>query len=243
MTTTQVHIISPNDPETAFPPVASALEDPNGLLAIGGKLSTTRLLTAYKSGIFPWYSEGEPVLWWSPDPRAILYADQFHCSRSLRRKLRRNDFQVSVNQCFERVITLCGEIRADSGTWITGDMTEAFLALHELGHAYSIETWSGNELIGGLYGVRLGRVFFGESMFSLQPDGSKTAMVALVHLANKSHIRLIDCQLPSAHLSRLGTRLISRNDFVAQLADQVILEPENPVWTSERIPTSTLVIA
>jgi leucyl/phenylalanyl-tRNA--protein transferase len=206
-------------PAQAFPDVDRALDEPNGLLALGGNLAPERLLHAYAHGIFPWFSEGQPILWWSPDPRMVLFPGDLRVSRSLRRRLRRGEYQVSVDRCFRRVVKSCAAPRADaSGTWILPEMIEAYDRLHRLGHAHSVECWQGERLAGGLYGVALGRVFFGESMFSALPDASK---VALAHLCELD-LALIDCQLPSAHLERLGARAIPRREFCDRVARAVI---------------------
>ena len=201
-------------PPDAFPEVESALREPNGLLAVGGTLDPERLLCAYRRGIFPWFSDGQPVLWWAPDPRAVLLPGGLRISRSLRKTLRRGHFTISSDLAFPEVIRQCAMPRADSGsTWITRDMIRAYCRLHVLGYARSMETWQDEELVGGLYGVALGRVFFGESMFSRARDASKAALVALTRLG----YRLIDCQLPSPHLARLGAIDIPRRVFTGHL--------------------------
>lgn len=213
-----IHWLAPEDPPERFPPVESALTDPPGLLAAGADLRPERLLAAYQRGIFPWYSPGQPVLWWSPDPREVLYPAEFHCSRSLARRLRRNDFTWHQDRDFPAVIAACAAPRAQSpGTWITAAMQEAYCRLHELGYAHSAEAWRGNVLVGGLYGVRLGAVFFGESMFSREPDASKAALAGLVRQCLTDGTQLIDCQLPSAHLRSLGSRAVPRAQFLREL--------------------------
>ena len=193
-----------------FPDVERALRYPNGLLAVGGDLSPERLLCAYRRGIFPWFSDGQPVLWWAPDPRAVLLPENLRVSRSLRKTLRRGHFALSANLAFSEVIQHCAMPRAaSSSTWITQDMIRAYCRLHVLGHAKSIEVWQDGELVGGLYGVALGRVFFGESMFSRARDASKTALVGLAGLG----YRVIDCQLPSTHLATLGAVEVPRRVF------------------------------
>jgi len=218
------HILFPHSSPDAFPDLRYALMEPNGLLAVGGDLEPARLLFAYKNGIFPWYSEGEPILWWSPDPRAVLFPPEMKVSRSLRKTLRRGHLEVTFDRCFSAVIRACAAPRADgsggrdSGTWITGEMQDAYIRLHELGYAHSVECWAGTELAGGLYGVvlgnALGRVFFGESMFSRVRDASKVALVALC----QQDYALIDCQVPNDHLTRLGAVNIPRHGFRALLA-------------------------
>jgi len=213
-----IHWLAPEDPPERFPPVESALADPPGLLAAGADLRPERLLAAYRRGIFPWYSPGQPVLWWSPDPREVLYPAEFHCSRSLARRLRRGDFLWHQDRDFPAVVAACAAPRAQSpGTWITEAMLDAYCRLHELGFAHSAEVWRGGELVGGLYGIRLGGVFFGESMFSREPDASKAALAGLVRQCLADGTQLIDCQLPSAHLRSLGSRAVPRSQFLREL--------------------------
>jgi leucyl/phenylalanyl-tRNA--protein transferase len=208
------------DATESFPPVERALDDPPGLLAAGGDLSVGRLLAAYRRGIFPWYSSGQPVLWWSPDPRAVLFPQEFRRSRSLRQSERNRGLQVSIDRDFPAVIDACAAPRdALAGTWITTEMRSAYVELHRLGHAHSIETRSSGELVGGLYGVLIGRVFFGESMFSRARDASKVALSYLVRSALENGIALIDCQLASQHLARLGSRRIPRSQFLELLRE------------------------
>lgn len=209
-------------PPDAFPPGHAALREPNGLLALGGDLSPARLVAAYRRGIFPWYSEGDPLLWWTPDPRAVLYPEELHVSRSLRRRLRRGEFEVRLDSAFDTVVQACAAPRArQPGTWIDADMARAYGALHRLGLARSVECWQDDELVGGLYGVCLGAVFFGESMFSRRADASK---VALAHLCGLGY-RLIDCQMPNPHLHGLGARLLARHRFEAELARYIDAPP------------------
>ena len=201
-----------------FPPVDQAT--PEGLLAIGGDLSSQRLLEAYRHGIFPWYSAGQPILWWSPDPRAVLYLDQLKVSRSLRRTLRKDEYQVSFDRCFSRVVQKCaGPRRKDptGGTWITSEMSNAYAQLHHAGYAHSVETWHHGQLVGGLYGLALGRGFFGESMFSTLTDASKVALVALVQQLRQWDFHFVDCQLPSPHIGSLGACEVPRQRFLEQL--------------------------
>ena len=201
-----------------FPPLEEATVD--GLLAIGGDLSSERLLAAYRKGIFPWYNPGQPILWWSPDPRTVLYPSQLHISRSLRKTLRHRHFHITTDKAFDRVITECAASRRDgtvSGTWITTDMRTAYLNLYRLGYAHSVETWQHNRLVGGLYGVAIGDIFFGESMFSVTRDASKVALAGLVSRLLQREFRLIDCQLPSSHLFSLGAQSIPRMEFVEEL--------------------------
>ncbi len=210
--------LDPNDVEAPFPDVHHALKEPDGLLAIGGDLSPARLLRAYRHGIFPWYSDDQPILWWSPDPRSVLYPERLKVSRSLRRTLKKKIFTVTADTVFRRVIQCCAEPRnAGGGTWLTDDMIEAYCRLHTMGYAHSIETWCQDELVGGLYGLSLGKVFFGESMFSRRSDASKVAFVHLVEHLQTWGYGLIDCQVASAHLSSLGAETIPRRDFIAIL--------------------------
>ena len=214
--------LSAQDAPEWFPPLEQALEEPAGLLAAGGDLSPERLIAAYRGGIFPWYSPGQPVLWWSPDPRAVLFPEEFRCTRSLAKTLRNGGFTVSVDWDFPGVIDGCAAPRAASpGTWITTEMRAAYLELHRLGCAHSIEAWHAGALAGGLYGVRLGGVFFGESMFSRTRDASKAALAHLVALCPANAIVAIDCQLPSRHLASLGSRTIPRSQFQALLREQL----------------------
>jgi leucyl/phenylalanyl-tRNA---protein transferase len=218
--------LSPQDAPEWFPPLEQALEEPAGLLAAGGDLSPERLIAAYRAGIFPWYSPGQPVLWWSPDPRAVLFPEEFHCTRSLGKSLRNGGFALSVDRDFSAVIDGCAAPRAASpGTWITPEMRAAYLELHRLGYGHSIEVWRTGTLIGGLYGVRLGGVFFGESMFSRARDASKAALAHLVALCRRNAIAAIDCQLPSRHLASLGARTILRSQFQALLREHVRSAP------------------
>jgi len=207
-----------------FPP--AHLATPEGLLAIGGDLSPERLLLAYQSGIFPWYSEDEPILWWSPDPRLVLYPEELKISHSLRRTIRRGRFRATMDTRFSQVIQACGQIRVldGQGTWITPEMEKAYVRLHRLGYAHSVEIWHGNELVGGLYGVSLGRCFFGESMFSTMSDASKVALVVLRNHLRQNQFDFIDCQMPTDHLLRMGARKIARNDFIAELR-RALLQP------------------
>ena len=211
--------LSAQDPPDRFPPVDQALDDPAGLLAGGGDLSPERLLAAYQRGIFPWYSPGQPVLWWSPDPREVLYPAELIVSRSLAKTLRSGRLTVTQDQDFAGVIAGCAAPRdASPGTWINEDMQAAYLALHQRGIAHSVETWEAGELVGGLYGVRVGRVFCGESMFSRSSDASKAAFATLVAGCAQAGIDLIDCQMPSPHLRSLGSRSIPRSQFLRHLA-------------------------
>lgn len=222
-----------------FPPVEAALVEPNGLLAAGADLSQPRLLAAYRRGIFPWFNPGEPILWWSPDPRMVLFPTEFKCARSLRKRLQRADYEVRVDTAFTRVMESCAAPRAGQrGTWINPAMVAAYTGLHEAGHAHSFETWMADEegagmepqLAGGLYGVALGRVFFGESMFSRRTDASK---IALAHLVAELAVRgfeLIDCQMSTSHLASLGAREIPRREFSALLDRFAVLDGPIGKW-------------
>ena len=206
------------DPPDRFPPLTAALTEPNGLLAAGGDLSAARLLAAYRCGIFPWYSPGQQILWWSPDPREVIIPQDFHCSRSLQRLLKRGDLEPRWDADFAAVIDACAAPRATStGTWITAEMRAAYLHLHEIGHAHSLSVWRSGTCLGGIYGVQLGRVYFGESMFSAHSNGSKLALALLVERCLAGEIGLIDCQMPSPHLRSLGSRPMPRSEFSAAL--------------------------
>ena len=215
---TALRWLSRADAPDAFPPAYEALTEPNGLLAAGGDLSPERLLAAYRRGIFPWYETGQPILWWSPDPRAVLYPDDLKVSRSLRRSIAKSQFTVTADGAFERVVARCAEPRRyTAATWITAEMADAYARLHRLGWAHSFETWHGGELVGGLYGVAIGRVFFGESMFSRATDASKVALVKMVELLRERNFALIDCQVGSHHTTSLGATALPRADFLRLL--------------------------
>lgn len=216
----------------AFPEPSEA--DPDGLLAVGGDLSEQRLVAAYAAGIFPWYGEGEPILWWSPDPRLVLYPRDLRVSRSLRRRLRKGRHELRFDTAFERVVERCARVerKGQSGTWITPDMELAYVRLHRSGWAHSVETWSEGRLVGGLYGISLGAAFFGESMFADEPDASKLALVGLVQLAERWELSLIDCQVATAHLVRCGATLIPRERFLAELARCLEAPTRRGPWTA-----------
>jgi leucyl/phenylalanyl-tRNA---protein transferase len=227
-------ILRPGTQAPSFPPVESAT--PEGLLAVGGDLSSERLLAAYRHGIFPWYNPGQPILWWSPDPRAVLYPEKLKISRSLRKTLKAGHLRVTFDSCFREVMLSCAAPREQypgGGTWINDDMVEAYTQLHAMGYAHSIETWRKNQLVGGLYGVALGGVFFGESMFARETDASKVALVALVSKLREWGFVLIDCQIPSAHLTSLGAEEIPRNAFLAELECALNLSGRPGRWQSE----------
>ena len=217
--------LSPRDAPESFPPLEQALDEPAGLLAAGGDLSAARLLAAYRLSIFPWYSPGQPVLWWAPDPREVLFPKEFRASRSLHKALRNRGYRATMDRDFRAVIDGCAAPRAGStGTWITSDMRRAYADLHERGYAHSIEVYRDSALVGGLYGVRMGAVFFGESMFSRERDASKVALAHLVRACLQNDIIVIDCQLPSRHLKSLGSRPISRGEFRSLVRAHVATE-------------------
>lgn len=223
-----VPFLGPDDP---LPAPTSARRSPNGLLAAGGGLSTARLIDAYRRGAFPWFSEGEPVLWWCPTPRVVLPTDAVHVSRTLARRLRRGDYRVTIDGAFEAVMQACAAPRAGAGgTWITAEMLDAYLGLHRAGHAHSVEVWQGDALVGGIYGVAIGCAFFGESMFSRVGDGSKIAITWLAAHLQRWQVPFIDCQLPSDHLTSLGAILLPRAEFLARLATLVDIPPPPDAW-------------
>ncbi|MGB0205241.1 MAG: leucyl/phenylalanyl-tRNA--protein transferase [Neptuniibacter sp.] len=216
-----------------FPPVNKALDDPNGLLAAGGGLTQKRLITAYRSGIFPWYSPGEPILWWSPDPRCVLIPDQLHVSRSMSKRLKKKDYMVCFDRNFPAVIEACSEPRSDGeGTWITREMKQAYCGLHEQGLAHSVEVYIDDQLVGGLYGIAMGRLFFGESMFSRSRDASKIAFIKMVEQLRNWGYTLIDCQVSNDHLFSLGATEIARDEFMSYL-DEYLDAPINHSWLFE----------
>ncbi len=224
------------DEQHYFPPPDTALAEPNGLLAYGGDLSVDRLCAAYAQGVFPWFNPGEPYLWWSPNPRAVLFCDEFHQSRSLTKLIRKNAYRITLNHAFDQVIRHCAKIprkataagvEFSSSTWITENMIMAYIQFHEAGYAHSIEVWHEEELVGGLYGVSIGANFAGESMFHLHPNTSKLALAALVKHLMKYQISVIDCQLDNPHLSSLGCRNVPRGDFLD------MLKVSRKQWVSE----------
>lgn len=205
--------------DLSFPPLETALREPNGLLAAGGDLRPERLLAAYRHGCFPWYQEGQPLLWWSPDPRTVLFPDELHVSRSLRKRMRNGDYRVTFDKAFAEVILGCAGPRSYAdGTWITTPMQDAYVRLHEMGVAHSVEVWQQGQLVGGLYGIAMGELFFGESMFSRATDASKVGFVTLVERLREWGFALIDCQMPTRHLESFGARSIPRAAFAEALA-------------------------
>ncbi len=224
-------VLNPNNPQQAFPPLNKALNEPDGLIAVGGCLSTTRLVNAYRCGIFPWYNEGEPILWWSPNPRLVLLPDNLIVSRSLSKTLRKKTFLVTFDQAFDAVINACAEPRQQQAeTWISQDIMNAYNALFHLGVAHSVEAWQDGELVGGLYGVALGQVFFGESMFHRRTDASKVVFATLVEQLKRWHYQLIDCQVHSQHLASFGATMIERGEFSALLEQYCELPVHSDAW-------------
>ena len=228
-------------PRTPFPPLDAALDEPNGLLAATPDLSTARLLDAYSRGIFPWYGDDQPVLWWSPDPRMVLFTDEFRVPRSLRRIVKEERFAIRADTAFREVMERCALIArpGQSGTWITPAVVDAYCGLHERHCAHSVEAWIDGRLVGGLYGVALGRMFFGESMFADEPDASKVALVQLVGMLRARDFPLIDCQQETAHLARFGARSIPRTAFAGHLAALVHSAAPASVWVP--LPASELL--
>lgn len=223
-----------------FPPLNEALTEPNGLIAAGGDLSPERILAAYRHGIFPWFAPGDPILWWSPDPRMILVPGEFRRTRSLTKTLRNTDYEVRFDSAFPEVITACASTprAGQNGTWISDDMVTAYSELHRLGYAHSVETWRDGRLIGGLYGLAIGRAFFGESMFARATDASKIALAHLVELLRTRDFGIIDCQMETAHLASLGARPIPRRDFAAQLDTLCASGPSAASWRDVSIARS-----
>jgi leucyl/phenylalanyl-tRNA---protein transferase len=221
-----------------FPPVDEALHDPNGLLAAGADLSPARLLDAYAHGIFPWFGDEDPLLWWSPDPRMVLYTNELHVSRSLRKTMRSGRFTVTLDRAFSDVMLGCAAPREDhEGTWITTEMRAAYARLSAMGYAHSAEAWRDGELVGGLYGVAIGRMFYGESMFARVPDASKVAFATLVQQLTRWGFPLIDCQMSTPHLATLGARDIPRPQFLAEV-DRAVAQPPIPSpWTLDPLST------
>lgn len=214
-----------------FPDLSMALAEPDGLLAAGGDLSPERIVAAYRRGIFPWFSDDQPILWWSPDPRCVIFPDHLHISKSLRKKLNKQPFSVTFDKDFQAVIERCADIRRDdAGTWITEEMIDAYTELHHQGIAHSVEVWQGDQLVGGLYGLAIGRCFFGESMFSAATDASKVAFVYLCNQLKRWGYEIIDCQVENPHLLTLGAETIPRSDFQTILNDNVDMKPQPHLW-------------
>lgn len=229
----RLHYLDPFEPDQDFPALPTALKEPDGLLAVGGCLSPQRLLKAYRHGVFPWFNPGEPILWWSPDPRLVLFPERLKVSRSLKKTLRQQGFQITYDQAFAEVMQACAAPRdGQVGTWISSDMQQAYLALHRQGQAHSVEVWLEGHLVGGLYGVAVGCVFFGESMFHRVNDASKVAFVQLVKQLSEWGYELIDCQVSSAHLLSLGAEVISRAEFAECLNQWCTRAPSIEAWQS-----------
>jgi len=224
--------------DSPFPPIDTALSEPNGLLAAGGELSVDRLLAAYRRGIFPWYSEGQPVLWWSPDPRMVLFVNEFRATRSLGKVVRRERFEIRVDTSFGAVIQACARTprSGHAGTWITPSIIDAYTALYNDGNAHSVEAWREGKLVGGLYGVSIGRMFFGESMFAWETDASKVALAHLIDVMRRANCPVIDCQQQTGHLATLGARPISRAEFAERLAPLVNCAAPEGVWGATPTP-------
>jgi leucyl/phenylalanyl-tRNA--protein transferase len=219
------------EPHHPFPPASTALAEPNGLLAAGADLSAARLIEAYRSGIFPWFSDDQPVLWWSPDPRMVLFPQEFKIARSLAKRLRKRDYEIRTDSCFEAVMRACAAPRAaQDGTWITDEMIAAYSALNQRGVAHSVETWVGGVLAGGLYGIALGRMFYGESMFARATDASKLALAHLVRQLARMDFGMIDCQMRTAHLASFGAREIPRSEFMLKLQELVNYPTQSGEW-------------
>jgi len=234
MKSPQIAWINNDDPPEAFPEIESASKNPDGLLAVGGDLSEERLLYAYRRGIFPWFSDGQPVLWWSPDPRCVLRPEQYRVSRRTQRTFRNSTFEIHFNRAFDDVIAACAQDRAgQDGTWITAEMSHAYRALHAQGWAHSIEVWQSGGLVGGLYGLALDKVFFGESMFSRESDASKAAMLALCSIIEGHGFALLDCQVESSHLLTLGATLMPRNDFAGVLGKYCARTEKFDAWPAK----------
>jgi leucyl/phenylalanyl-tRNA--protein transferase len=213
-----------------FPPVESST--PEGIVMVGGNLSPGMLLSAYRQGIFPWYSEGDPILWWSPDPRCVLFPEEVHVSGSMNKIFRKNIFRITFDKCFREVITACRETprSGQDGTWITPDMLDSYVTLHKQGYAHSVEVWAGSSLEGGLYGISLGSCFFAESMFTWKSNSSKFALISLARLLVKMRFSLIDCQVYSPHLETMGARMITRREFLARIKECLEDETKKGSW-------------
>lgn len=242
MSNNRIAWLRPGDPPAAFPPVETALVEPDGLLAAGGDLSVERLVEAYTRGIFPWFDVGQPILWWSPDPRCVLDPRAYHMSRRFRRSLKTSTASISFNQAFDAVIDGCAAPRdGQPGTWITADMRVAYQELHRAGFAHSVEIWNAERLTGGLYGLAIGGVFFAESMYSAETDASKIALAALCRVLAEHGFAFIDCQVTSPHLHTLGATLMPRHRFVATLAAETGDRNRFTGWPSSGLPAVELL--
>ena len=227
----QLPVLNPLKPDQSFPDIETALSYPDGLLAVGGCLSSQRIMNAYRQGIFPWYSSGEPILWWSPNPRLVLFPDNLNISRSLRKTLRKANFTTTYDQAFAQVMRYCAEPREkEKTTWISDDIYQAYVRLHQQGIAHSYEVWMEDELVGGLYGIAIGQVFFGESMFHKRTNASKIAFCSLIHQLSEWHYQLIDCQVHTDHLCSLGAEEIERETFAHLLKQYCPIPPNNQAW-------------
>jgi len=227
----QLPLLHPDLANQPFPAITQALTEPDGLLAVGGCLSTQRILNAYSQGIFPWYSDDEPILWWSPDPRLVVFPEQLYLSKSLKKTLRKQSFRITFDKAFSQVIKACAAPRADdSGTWLLAEMQQAYCRLHTEGHAHSVEAWYQDELVGGLYGIAIGQVFFGESMFHRKTDASKVAFASLVQQLSSWGYQMIDCQVHTQHLASLGAEEIPRTHFSNLLQQYRHCKPHPTAW-------------
>ena len=224
--------------DTPFPPVEQALRSPNGLLAAGGDLTPERLLNAYRHGIFPWFNADDPILWWSPDPRMVLFPEEFRVSRSLHKTLRNKIYEIRTDTAFEQVMRACAEPRKGQGTWITVEMIAAYTELHRMGCAHSVETWLDGKLVGGLYGISIGRMFYGESMFSRTTDASKAALAHLVAQLQRWNFGMIDCQMNTPHLASLGARELPRTEFIQHLQELIHYPDIAPQWKFDNEPVT-----
>ena len=242
MTTPRIAWISQDDPPEAFPDITAALTVPDGLLAAGGSLAPDRLLYAYRRGVFPWFDSGQPILWWSPDPRCVMMPGSFHVARRLRRSMQNSALEFSFNHAFSAVVEACAADRVgQKGTWITDEMIEAYATLHGQGWAHSVEIWRDDELVGGLYGVSIGKAFFGESMFSQESNASKIAMWALCGPLVRHRFEILDCQVGSPHLTSLGAILMPRSEFAALLERACDPATKFAEWPQNRMPLATLL--
>ena len=238
----ELYWIDPQLPADQFPDLRYALEEPNGLLAFGGDLSAERLIAAYERGIFPWYSKDEPILWWSPNPRSVIFPEKFKLSRSLKKTIKKRHFTITLDTCFSDVISKCSQPRSySSDTWITEEMMQAYIRLHDLKIAHSVEVWKDEELVGGLYGVSLGKAFFGESMFSTASDASKVALAYLIEQVKIWGFKLIDCQVSSEHMSSLGAVDIPRDMFMQLLSNECSGETRLKQWSFDPDITDTIL--